>query len=175
MPPSPVSRSAICTSCSTPSRACSSGRTAGNRIAFCWVSGARRIWTKDSRDFPTGCGLFGLTRSLREISEQPGQVTGAMYHPDDYRRIAIRGVDDQVWIAGQHDKTISHAASEIRATHANLGMFTDAFGSSEDGIEQPLGCNRIILCDPLHCALDITACSPGECCGRHPLPASMIA
>jgi hypothetical protein len=62
--------------------------------------GATKIWTKDSRDFPMGCGLFGLTRSLREISEQPGQVTGAMHHPDDYRRIAIRGVDDQVWIAG---------------------------------------------------------------------------
>ena len=114
-------------------------------------------------------------RSLREISEQPGQVTGAMHDPDDHRRIAICGVDDQVRIAGKHDKTISQAGSEVGATRANLRMLTNAFGSSEHGSKQPLGCNRMILCDPLHCALDITACSPGECCGRHPLPASMIA
>ena len=97
-----------------------------------------------------------------------------MHDPDDHRRIAICGVDDQVRIAGEHDKTISQAGSEIRATHANLGMLTNAFGSSEHSVEQPLGCNRIILCDPLHCAVNITACSRGECCGRHPLLASMI-
>jgi hypothetical protein len=98
-----------------------------------------------------------------------------MHDPDDYRWITIRGVDDQVRIAREHNKTISQAGSEIRATHANLGMFTNASGSSEHGIEQPLGCNPIIPCNPLHCAVNITACSRGECCGCHPLLASMIA
>jgi hypothetical protein len=54
-------------------------------------------------------------------------------------------------------------------------MLTNAFGSSENGIEQSLSRNRIIPCNPLHCAVNITACSRGECCGRHLLLASMIA
>ena len=98
-----------------------------------------------------------------------------MHDPDDYRWITICGVDDQVRIADEHDKTISQAGSEIRATHANRGMLTNAFGSSEHGIEQSLSRNRIIPCNPLHCAVNITACSRGECCGRHLLLTSMIA
>ena len=98
-----------------------------------------------------------------------------MDDPDDHRRIAICRIDDQVRVTGQHDKTISRVGGQVRVTHADLRMFTDAFGRAEHGIEQALSGNRIIPGNPFDCAVEITTRLRGKCGNTHLLLASMIA
>jgi hypothetical protein len=98
-----------------------------------------------------------------------------MENARDDGRSAICGVGDQVRIAGQNDKPISRAASQIRAADAELRVFPDAFRRSENRIEEALSCNRIVPRNPRHCPFNVTARPTRERCGGHLLWASMIA
>jgi hypothetical protein len=83
-----------------------------------------------------------------------------MEDPDNNRRIAICGVNNQIRIAGQHHKPILGTRSEVPATPPCLGILADAFGRFENGVEQALRCDGIFAGDPFHRAVDVTARPP---------------
>jgi hypothetical protein len=71
-----------------------------------------------------------------------------MKHACDNRRITINGVDKQVWVARQRQKSIPRARSQVRARGPDLGMLPDPLGGSEHSIEQALRGNRIVPSNP---------------------------
>jgi hypothetical protein len=72
-----------------------------------------------------------------------------VHNPNDHRRIAVFGINDQIGEPCQRQKPVG-SAREVAAGYSDLRVTSDALRGTIYSIEESLRSGGITLCDPLH-------------------------
>lgn len=97
-----------------------------------------------------------------------------MQNTQNERRRALGIVDDQVWIAGEHEKP-DGLIREPRTHYPSLWMISDLLRCFYDRVTKSSCGSRIILCNPASRLKQITSCLRREYRRRHHRALEMIS